>query len=90
MTGGEWWNMTKDHGEWMEVPHFLMGTTYLIMKSERDSILNKIKTTGWHSPDFWLAWNYNMKSKVLVSKDPICFQKEGYSSLDYLEKDTWF
>jgi hypothetical protein len=90
MTGGEWWNMTKDHGEWTEVPHFLMGTTYLIMKSERDSILNKINITGWHSPDFWLAWNYNMKSKVLVSKDPICFQKEGYSTLDYLEKDTWF
>ena len=90
MTGGEWWNMTKDHGEWMEVPHFLMGTTYLVMKSERSSILDKIKTTGWHSPDFWLAWNYNMKSKVLVSKDPICFQKEGYSALDYLEKDTWF
>jgi hypothetical protein len=55
-----------------------------------ENILNKIKTTGWHSPDFWLAWNYNMKSKLLVSKDPICFQKEGYSALDYLEKDTWF
>jgi hypothetical protein len=90
MTGGEWWNMTKDHGEWMEVPHFLMGTTYLIMKSERDSILNKIKTTGWHSPDFWLAWNYHLQSKVLVSKEPLCLQKEGYSALDYLEKDTWF
>jgi len=90
MTGGEWWNMAKDHNDWLEVPHFLMGTTYLIMKSERESILNKIKTTGWHSPDFWLAWNYNMKSKILVSKEPIVFQKEGYSALDYLEKDTWF
>ena len=90
MSGGEWWNMTKDHGDWSGVPHFLMGTTYLVMKSERDNRINKIKTTGWHSPDFWLAWNYNMKSKILVSKEPICFQKEGYSSLDYLEKDTWF
>jgi len=26
----------------------------------------------------------------LVSKEPICFQKEGYSALDYLEKNTWF
>jgi len=90
MTGGEWWNMAKDHNDWLEVPHFLMGTTYLIMKSERESILNKIKTTGWHSPDFWLAWNYNMKSKILVIKEPIVFQKEGYSVLDYLVKDTWF
>jgi len=90
MTGGEWWNMTKEHGDWLQVPHFLMGTTYLIMKSERENILKKIETTGWHSPDFWLAWNYHLQSKVLVSKDPLCFQKEGYSALDYLEKDTWF
>jgi hypothetical protein len=90
MTGGEWWNMTKEHGDWLQVPHFLMGTTYLVMKSERESILNKIETTGWHSPDFWLAWNYHLKSKILVSKEPLCFQKEGYSALDYLEKDTWF
>lgn len=87
MTGGEWWNMTKDHGIFMEVPHFLMGTTYLIMKSERENILEKIDTTGWHSPDFWLAWNYNMKSKILVTKEKLVYQKEGYSVLDYLEKD---
>jgi hypothetical protein len=87
MTGGEWWNMTKDHGNWLEVPHFLMGTTYLIMKSERENMLYNILNTGWHSPDFWLAWNYNMKSKILVSKEKLVYQKEGYSVLDYLEKD---
>jgi hypothetical protein len=64
-----------------------MGTTYLVMKSERESILEKIETTGWHSPDFWLAWNYNRKSKILVSKEKLVYQKEGYSVLDYLEKD---
>ena len=90
MTGGEWWNMTKEHGDWLQVPQFLMGTTYLIMKSETENILKKIETTGWHSPDFWLAWNYHLQSKVLVSKEPLCSQKEGYSALDYLEKDTWF
>ena len=87
MTGGDWWSMSKDRGDWIEVPHFLMGTTYLIMKSEREGILNKVETTGWHSPDFWLAWNYNMKSRILVSKEKITYQKEGYSVLDYLEKD---
>jgi len=87
MTGGDWWGMTKDKGDWLEVPHFLMGTTYLIMRSERENILNKIRNTGWHSPDFWLAWNYNMKSKIFVSKEKITYQKEGYSVLDYLEKD---
>jgi hypothetical protein len=87
MTGGEWWNMTKDHGDWLEVPHFLMGTTYLIMKSERENMLYNIENTGWHSPDFWLAWNYHMKSKILVSKEKLVYQKEGYSVLDYLEKE---
>jgi hypothetical protein len=87
MTGGEWWNMTKDHNNWLEVPHFLMGTTYLIMKSERENILHNILNTGWHSPDFWLAWNYHMKSKILVSKEKLVYQKEGYSVLDYLEKN---
>jgi hypothetical protein len=87
MTGGEWWNMTKDYNDWLEVPHFLMGTTYLIMKSERKNILHNILNTGWHSPDFWLAWNYHMKSKILVSKEKLVYQKEGYSVLDYLEKD---
>ena len=87
MTGGEWWNMTKDHNNWLEVPHFLMGTTYLIMKSERENILHNILNTGWHSPDFWLAWNYHMKSKILVSKEKLVYQKEGYSVLDYLEKE---
>ena len=90
MSGGEWWNMTKEYGDWLEVPHFLMGTTYLIMKSEKENILNKINNTGWHSPDFWLAWNYHAKSKILVSKEPICYQKEGYSALDYLEKNIWY
>jgi len=86
MSGGEWWKMSSEHGRWLEVPHFLLGTTYMIMKSQRDDIIEKIHSTGWHSPDFWLAWNYHNKIKMLVSKEPIVFQKIGYSVLDYLEK----
>jgi hypothetical protein len=86
MSGGEWWTMSKEHGDWLEVPHFLMGTAYSIMKSERENMFYNIKNTGWHSPDFWLSWNYHAKSKILVSKEKIVNQKEGYSVLDYLEK----
>jgi len=86
MTGGNWWEMSKPNGEWVEVPHFLLGTTYMIMKTERKNILDKIHNTGWHSPDFWLAWNYHLKSKIYVSKEKITYQKEGYSVLDYLNK----
>jgi hypothetical protein len=86
MSGGEWWNLNKDYGKWLQVPHFLLGTTYMIMKSERENITNLIHNTGWHSPDFWLAWNYHNKSKLFTSKSPITKQKQGYSVLDYQDK----
>ena len=86
MSGGEWWKLSKDLGNWVQVPHFLLGTTYMIMKSERKGITHKIHNTGWHSPDFWLAWNYHNKVKMLASTTPIVYQKKGYSVLDYLEK----
>lgn len=86
MSGGEWWKLSKDLGNWTQVPHFLLGTTYMIMKSERNGIIDKIHNTGWHSPDFWLAWNYHNRVKMLASTKPIVYQKEGYSVLDYLEK----
>ena len=86
MSGGEWWKLSKDLGNWKQVPHFLLGTTYMIMKSERNGIIDKIHNTGWHSPDFWLAWNYHNRVKMLGSNKPIVYQKEGYSVLDYLEK----
>jgi hypothetical protein len=86
MSGGNWWELSKDYGRWLEVPHFLLGTTYMIMKSEKENILNLIENTGWHSPDFWLAWNYHNKSKILSSKTPIVYQVKGYSVLDYNEK----
>ena len=86
MSGGEWWKLSKDLGNWIQVPHFLLGTTYMIMKSESEGIIDKIHNTGWHSPDFWLAWNYHNRVKMLATKIPIVYQKEGYSVLDYLEK----
>ena len=86
MTGGDWGKLSIDMGNWIQVPHFLLGTTYMIMKSEKNNIIDKIHNTGWHSPDFWLAWNYNNRSKILSSKTPIVYQKIGYSVLDYLEK----
>ncbi len=86
MSGGDWRELSIDRGNWVQVPHFLLTTAYMIMKSEKENIINNIHNTGWHSPDFWLAWNYHNKSKMISSKEPIVFQKEGYSVLDYLDK----
>jgi hypothetical protein len=86
MSGDNWWELNKDYGKWLEVPHFLLGTTYMIMKSEKNNIFDLIQKTGWHSPDFWLAWNYHNKSKIFSIKQPIVRQVEGFSVLDYTNK----
>ena len=87
MTGtDDYWGQVKTIGNWWDVPHFLLGTTYMIMSSHIDNVLEQIKTQGWHSPDIWLARTFGGKVKMLVSKDPIVYQKQGYSVLDYLEK----
>ena len=86
ISGIDWWGMSNEVENWIRAPHFLMGTTYMIMKSEREDILNCVHNVAWHSPDFWLAWICHNRLDVLVSKEAIVFQKEGYSVLDYLEK----
>jgi hypothetical protein len=87
MTGSDnYWGQVKTIGNWWDVPHFLLGTTYMVMSSHRDNVLEQIKTKGWHSPDIWLARTFGGKVKMLVSNEPIVYQKQGYSVLDYLEK----
>lgn len=86
LSGANWWEHDIDFGNWIKVIHFILGSTYLIFKSERESIINKFQTTGWHSPDIWLAWNYSGKCPIFVSKEAIVHQVEGYSTLDYKNK----
>lgn len=86
ISGIDWWAMTTKIGGWLKAPHFLLGTTYMIMKSEKEDIINCINNVPWHSPDFWLGWICHDRLDVLVSTSPIVYQKEGYSVLDYLEK----
>ena len=86
ISGIDWWGMTTKIGDWLKAPHFLLGTTYMIMKSEKEDIINCVNNVPWHSPDFWLGWICHDRLDVLVSSSPIVHQKEGYSVLDYLEK----
>jgi hypothetical protein len=54
MSGGDWWKMSITLGNWVKVPHFMVGNIILIFKSERENIINKLKTdgkSGWHSFD---------------------------------------
>jgi hypothetical protein len=86
LSGGNWWEHDVDFGDWIKVIHFTLGSTYLIFKSERESIIDKFKTRPWYSPDIWLAWNYSARYPLFVSKEKLVTQALGVSMLDYIEK----
>jgi hypothetical protein len=88
LSGSNYWEHDVDFGNWVKVIHFVLGSTYLIFRSERESIIEKLKTTGWHSPDIWLAWNYSGKCPIFVSKKKLVRQIEGISMLDYKNKEV--
>ena len=44
ISGIDWWGMTTKIGDWLKAPHFLLGTTYMIMKSEKEDIINCINS----------------------------------------------
>jgi hypothetical protein len=90
LTGEDYWSQVEDvegYPDFVKVPHFMMGTAYLVFKKERETIKNKFETRGWHSPDIWLAWNHNKQGDVYASRDYIAYQASGYSLLDFHEKD---
>lgn len=86
LSGYPYWENDVDYGDWIKVDHFLLGSTYLIFKKEREGIIEKLNTRGWHSPDIWLAWNYSARCPIFVSKNKLVYQCEGFSMLDYKNK----
>ena len=89
LSGGEWWNDSISIGNWVKVPHFMVGDVILIFRSFRDRLINDLKTRGWHSFDLWMAWTYSNKAVQFTANKNLAYQVEGYSVLDYQEKDGW-
>jgi hypothetical protein len=89
LSGGEWWNDSISMGNWVKVPHFMVGDVILIFRSFRDRLINDLKTRGWHSFDLWMAWTYSNKAIQFTANKNLAYQVEGYSVLDYQEKDGW-
>jgi hypothetical protein len=89
LSGGEWWNDSISMGNWVKVPHFMIGDVILIFRSFRDRLINDLKTRGWHSFDLWMAWTYSNKAVQFTANKNLAYQVEGYSVLDYQEKDGW-
>jgi hypothetical protein len=89
LSGKEWWKESVQIGNWVKVPHFMIGDVILIFRSIREDIIEKLKTTGWHSFDIWMAWNYSHKVVQFTADRNLAYQVEGFSVLDYQEKETW-
>lgn len=73
-------------GDYKMVDHFMPAYCYLIMNSERESILEKIRTSGWHSWDIWLYWNYDCRSRLFATDKQYVFEFSGTSMADYVER----
>ena len=77
-----YWDNVVDLGEFYDVPHFLLGSMYMVYKSERNNIINNFDSHGWHSPDVWLAWVYAERGGLISHKEMIAKQVSGYSALN--------
>lgn len=77
-----YWDKIVDLGEFYDVPHFLMGSMYMIFKSEKNNIITNLNEKPWHSPDIWLAWVYANRGGLISHKEKIAKQVYGYSALN--------
>jgi hypothetical protein len=83
LSGNEdYWDKVIHLDEFYDVPHFLLGSLYMVFKSERNNIINNFQSHYWHSPDVWLAWVYANKGGLLSHKEMIGKQVSGYSALN--------
>ena len=78
----DYWDKVVDLGEFYDVPHFLMGSMYMVFKSERNNIIRELNERPWHSPDVWLAWVYANTGGLISHKEKVAKQVYGYSALN--------
>lgn len=82
--------LIQDWGDYNKIPHFLCAHCYLILKSERRRIKDKILNSKWHAWDIWMYWNYDSDNSVNIfsTKSPLVFEPDGISMIDYQEKSN--
>lgn len=81
-------NHIEDFGHYWKIPHFILGSMYMVFKSQRNILVEKFKNSGWHSPDLWLSENYHMEYPIYGTKKELVYQATGFSLIDYQMKDT--
>ena len=73
-------------GSYRKIDHFLCAHCYLVLRSERERIQRKLSTTGWHAWDIWLYWNYDRRTPIYSTLQPLVHEPDGYSVIDYNHK----
>jgi hypothetical protein len=73
-------------GKYKQIDHFLCAHCYMVFGSEKESMQNKLKNSGWHAWDIWLYWNYDTRVPIFSTKEPLVHEPVGYSVIDYQNK----
>ena len=69
-----------------QIDHCLCAHCYLVLRTERESMQRKLRTTGWHAWDIWLYWNYDTRVGIYAPLTPVVHEPLGYSTIDYQDK----
>ena len=82
------YKLVEDMGDFYKIPHFILGSMYMVFKNQKDVVKTKFENSTWHSPDLWLSENYHNEFPIFGFKESLVHQATGYSLIDYKIKDT--
>jgi hypothetical protein len=74
-------------GPYTKIDHFITAHCYMVLKKERSNIQHKLRTEKWHAWDIWLYWNYDKRVPIFRTPEPLVFEPEGFSMIDYKTKE---
>lgn len=76
------------YGLYDKIKHFLCCNCYLIFKSEKENIQNKLIDAKWMAFDVWLYWNYDGRVPIFRMHTPIAYENSGFSFIDFKIKES--
>lgn len=79
---------TIDYGDWQKIDHFLCCNCYMIFKSEKNQIQEKLSNAKWMEFDIWLYWNYDKRVPIFKTKNPVAYETTGFSIIDQRLKES--
>jgi hypothetical protein len=86
--GSEAQERIEDFGDWQKIDHFLCCNCYMIFKSERKNIQEKLINAKWMEFDIWLYWNYDKRVPIFKTKNPVAYETSGFSIIDQKQKSS--